>query len=88
MHADGIPPLSLRPVQVLDFTRIVPDIGFANACAVMLDDPRSFTPCIETQTAEKLPWVKIETEHSFERFSAMKDFLAMIKDYTACRVVR
>lgn len=70
------------------FTRIEPDMGFVNVRATLLDDPRAFTPYVEMQAAEKLPWVVTHVGRSYERFPALDEYPALIADYAAWRAER
>ena len=88
LHADDVQHCHCRWCKSWVFTRIEPDLGFVDVRAVMLDDPRSFMPYVEMQTAEKLPWVNLAVERSFERFPAMEDYPALIEDYAAWRATR
>lgn len=63
------------------FTRIEPDPGFVNVRATMLDEPRWFTPFVETFTAEALPWARTPARHSYPAFPAMEDFPALLAEY-------
>jgi len=62
------------------FTR-VEQFGLVNLRPTMLDEHQDFTPFIETQTAEKLPWATTPAKHAFERFPAMEDYQALIAEY-------
>ena len=62
------------------FTR-VEQFGLVNLRPTMLDEHQDFTPFIETQTAEKLPWATTPARHSFERFPAMEDYERLTGDY-------
>ncbi|AKH43066.1 hypothetical protein FHS61_001235 [Altererythrobacter atlanticus] len=63
------------------YTAIEPDAGFVNVRATMLDDPHWFRPYIETQTAERLPWVTVPATRSFERFPEMTEYLALAGEF-------
>ncbi|SEU36491.1 GFA family protein [Stigmatella erecta] len=56
---------------------------FVNLRPTMLDDPRWFTPFIETWTREKLPWASTPAVHSFEALPAMEEFEGLTKAYLA-----
>ena len=62
------------------FTRIE-RFGMVNLRPTMLDEHRDYTPCIETETAEKLPWATTPAKRSFERFPAMEDYAGLMQDY-------
>jgi hypothetical protein len=47
----------------------------------MFDDLAWFVPFIETYTSEKLPWVGVPAQHSFEKFPAMADFPRLLAAY-------
>jgi len=61
----------------------VEQFGLVNLRPTMLDEHRDFTPFIETQTAEKLPWATTPAKHSFERFPAMEEYQALTSGYQA-----
>lgn len=65
------------------FTRLPAEFGAVNVRATMLDDAGWFWPFIETQTAEKLPWVTTPARHSFARFPEPADFPALIQEFAA-----
>lgn len=66
------------------FTRPPPVLGdFVNLRVTMLDDTSWFTPFMETQTAEKLPWVTTPAARTFARFPSMEEFGALLRDYAA-----
>ena len=54
---------------------------FVNVRPTMLDDPRWFTPFIETWTREKLPWVTTPAVHSFAGFPALEDYAGLTQEY-------
>jgi len=62
------------------FTRIE-QFGVVNLRPTMLDEHRDYTPFIETETAEKLPWATTPAKRSFERFPAMEDYAGLMQDY-------
>jgi hypothetical protein len=64
------------------FTR-VEAFGLVNLRPTMLDRHGAFTPFIETQTAEKLPWATTPARHSFARFPAMEEYAALTREYQA-----
>ncbi|MGX7896268.1 GFA family protein [Tsuneonella sp. HG222] len=65
------------------FTRMPPELGAVNVRATMLDDAGWFVPFMETQTAEKLPWVTIPAQRSYERFPDSSEFSGLIEAYRA-----
>jgi hypothetical protein len=65
------------------YTRPLPDLGFVNVRATLLDDPSWFRPWLETQTAEKLPWAETGAVRSFERFPDLADYGDLIAAYRA-----
>jgi len=70
------------------FTKVDPGMGFVNVRATLLDDPRGFSPYVEMQVAEKLPWVETRVERRYDRFPQLAEYPALIADYTAWRVGR
>jgi len=62
------------------FTRIE-QFGVVNLRPTTLDEHRDYTPFIETETAEKLPWATTPAKRSFERFPAMEDYAGLMQDY-------
>ncbi|WP_245768641.1 GFA family protein [Stigmatella aurantiaca] len=56
---------------------------FVNLRPTMLDDPRWFTPFIETWTREKLPWASTPAVHSFESLPTMEELEGLSKAYLA-----
>ena len=65
------------------YTTIVPDAGFVNVRGTLFDDATWFAPFIETQTAERLPWVSVPVAHSFDRFPAMETYLGLSTEFRA-----
>ncbi len=65
------------------FTRPEGIDAFVNLRPTMLDDPRWFTPFIETWTREKLHWAVTPAVHSFERLPAMSEYEGLVKAYAA-----
>ncbi|MEN3749173.1 GFA family protein [Sphingomonas sp. HF-S3] len=63
------------------FTRIVPEPGFINVRATLLDDPSGYAPFIETYRSEALPWAATSAVHSFETFPEMPDYAGLIRDF-------
>jgi hypothetical protein len=64
------------------FTRPqIPGAGFVNVRPTMLDDPKWFSPFIETYTSEKLPWASTPAVHSFEKFPPMEAYMGLIQEY-------
>ena len=64
------------------FTRPPPALGdFVNIRVTLMDDTAWFTPFMETQTAEKLPWVTTPAARTFERFPSMEEFGGLIAEY-------
>lgn len=64
------------------FTLLPPEFGAVNVRATMLDDAGWFVPFIETQTAEKLPWVTTPARRSFERFPEIGDLPALLAAFS------
>lgn len=54
---------------------------FVNVRATMLDDPRWFTPFVETWTSEKLPWASTPAVHSYEALPPLDAYEGLIKEY-------
>ena len=63
------------------YTTTEPDMGFVNLRASMLDDAGWFVPFVETQTAEKLPWVETPAKRSYERFPEMQEYQALTEEF-------
>lgn len=63
------------------FTRIVPDMGFVNVRASMLDDASWFAPFIETYTSEALPWARTSAKHSYAAFPEMEAYPHLIAEF-------
>ena len=60
------------------FTRIVPEMGFVNVRATMLDDATWFVPFAEVFTSEALPWAIAGAPHAYEQFPPMEDYQTLI----------
>jgi hypothetical protein len=60
------------------FTRIVPEMGFVNVRATMLDDATWFVPFAEVFTSEALPWAIASAPHAYEQFPPMEDYQTLI----------
>jgi hypothetical protein len=58
---------------------------FVNVRATMLDDTAGFAPFIETYTSEKLPWATTPAVHSFPKFPALEDYMALTQAFVAAR---
>lgn len=65
------------------FTRLPPEMGAVNVRATMLDDASWFTPFMETQVAERLPWVTTPAKRSFDRFPDAAEFPALMNEFKA-----
>lgn len=65
------------------FTRIVPDMGFVNVRATLLDDARWFEPFVETYTSEALPWATTPARYRFPTFPDMASYPALLAEYAA-----
>jgi hypothetical protein len=65
------------------FTTFEPATGFVNVRAMMLDDPRWFTPFIENYTSEAFPWARVDAPHSYEKFPAMEQYPALLAEFAA-----
>jgi hypothetical protein len=56
---------------------------FVNVRPTMLDDPKWFTPHIETWTSEKLPWAATPAKHSYAGLPEMHEYDGLIREYSA-----
>jgi hypothetical protein len=65
------------------FTRIEGIDDFVNVRPTLLSEPASFTPFMETMTAEKLPWASTPAKHRFEGFPSMEDLPKLMAAYAA-----
>ena len=66
------------------FTEIVPDMGFVNVRATMLDDTDWFTPYAETYTNEALAWARINgPTHSFATFPTAEEYQPLLAEFAA-----
>ena len=63
------------------FTRPDQDFGFVNVRATMIDEAGWFVPFVETQTAEKLPWVTTPAVRSYDRFPPFEEWQALAGEY-------
>ena len=54
---------------------------FVNVRATLFDNPRGFTPFIETYTSEALPWAKTPAVHSFETFPPMERYPDLVTEF-------
>ena len=63
------------------FTRPTGLPDFVNVRATMMDDCAGYSPFIETQTDEMLPWAKTGAKHGFARFPSMEEFPALMAEY-------
>ncbi|ASP20142.1 glutathione-dependent formaldehyde-activating enzyme [Antarctobacter heliothermus] len=63
------------------FTRITAYDDFVNVRPTMFDDTTWFKPFIETMTREKLPWVHVPVEHSYEAWPPMDQFETLVAAY-------
>ena len=63
------------------FTRMEGMEHLVNVRSVMLDEVDPAPPYIETQTADKLPWVLTGAAHSFERFPPSEVFGGLIAEF-------
>ena len=59
---------------------------FVNLRPTMLDDPRWFSPFIETYISEKLPWADTPAKHSYTRYPEMHEYEGLIGEYMASLV--
>jgi hypothetical protein len=65
------------------FTCVVPEQGFTNVRATLLDDPSWFQPFAETYRSEALPWATTGAVHRYEKFPPMKDYARLIAEFAA-----
>ena len=65
------------------FTRIVPEMGFVNVRATMLDDATWFVPFVETYTSTALPWVTTPAVHSFTEFPPLEAYQVLVGEYAS-----
>ncbi|KQV15633.1 aldehyde-activating protein [Rhizobium sp. Root1203] len=65
------------------FTRPEGMDWFVNLRPTMLDDPRWFTPFIETWTNEKLPFAQTGAVYSYEALPEMDAYEGLVKEYMA-----
>jgi hypothetical protein len=65
------------------FTRPEGMDWFVNLRPTMLDDPRWFTPFIETWTNEKLPCAQTGAVHSYEALPELDAYEGLVKAYMA-----
>lgn len=63
------------------FTQLGGGMEFVNVRATLLDDPSWFSPFIESQTAEALPWALVAAPHSYPRFPDMADYPVLMTPY-------
>lgn len=56
---------------------------FVNLRPTMLDDPKWFSPLIETWTSEKLPWATTAARHSYPALPQMHEYQGLIAEYGA-----
>lgn len=65
------------------FTRIEGVEAFVNVRPTLLEDPRWFSPFIETMTAEKLDWAITPARHRFEGFPTMEELPDLLAEFAA-----
>jgi hypothetical protein len=65
------------------FTRALPELGFVNVRATLLDDAGWFFPFVETYTSEALPWAKTPARYRFERFPEMDEYGPIAQEFAA-----
>jgi hypothetical protein len=58
---------------------------FVSVRATLLDDTTGLAPFIETYTSEKLPWATTPAAHSFAKFPALEDYMALTQAFVAAR---
>ena len=54
---------------------------FVNLRPTMLDQPKWFTPFIETMTREKLSWVTTPAVHSYEGFPPYDAYEGLVREF-------
>ena len=81
MHSDEFDHMHCDWCKSWVFTQPREDIGFVNVRATMLDDPSWFSPWMETQTAEMLPWAQTGAVRSYPRFPEMADYARLTEEY-------
>ena len=81
LHAEEVHHYHCGHCKSWVFTRPGQDLGFVNVRATMLDEPGWFVPYVETQTAEKLPWVSTPAQRSYERFPPFEEWQALSAEY-------
>lgn len=67
------------------FTRPPMAMQFVNVRATMFDDTTWFTPFMETYTCEKLAWVEVPAEKSFEKFPDFSEYQGLMAAYAAAQ---
>jgi len=65
------------------FTRIEGVEAFVNVRPTLLEDPRWFSPFIETMTAEKLDWAITPARHRFEGFPTIEELPDLLAEFAA-----
>ena len=85
MHAPGQDHRHCGWCKSWVFTLLPPETGFVNVRASMLDDPYWFTPFVEVETAEKLPFADTHAAHSFERMPAMEEWGGLVEAYRSAQ---
>ena len=66
------------------FTTVVPEMGFTNVRATLLDDAGWFAPFAQTYTSEGLAWaVPAGVPHSYAKFPEMADFPKLLAEFAA-----
>jgi hypothetical protein len=63
------------------FTRPEGMDWFVNLRPTMLDDPKWFSPFIETYTTEKLPWAATPAVHSYETFPPFEAYEGLVREF-------
>jgi hypothetical protein len=63
------------------FTRPEGMDQFVNVRSSLMDDAQSYSPFIETCTAEKMPWASTPAHHRFEQFPAPTDYAPLLAEF-------
>ncbi len=55
--------------------------GMLSVRSAMLDRTGGFRPFIQTFVSESLPWARLPTAHSFERYPAAEQFPSLLTEF-------
>ena len=81
LHGDDVHHYHCGHCKSWVFTRPGQDMGFVNVRATLLDEAGWFVPFVETQIAEKLPWVSTPAQRSYERFPPFEEWQGLSEEY-------